>query len=291
VATAAAPLVLAPDELARVERLAMHLDRPVSDGFAGAHRSRRRGRSLDFADWREYQPGDDPRSIDQQAWARLDQVLIRLYEADVDLSVQLVIDTSASMKLGDKFAQALRTGAAIAAMALVRNESVSVATLADRTPRRYRGRGAIPLLLRTMAGWTPAGPTPLAELARHLMVMPRRAGLLVVISDFLTPDWSAALDQLTARREQLIAIGVSSVEDDHPDLAGEVQLVDVETGHRVDVDVNPRQVAAFTQRRLDRRAALERHVLRNDGRWVHVDAADDLLGAVIPALMGTGVAR
>lgn len=269
----------------------MHLDRPVSDGFAGAHRSRQRGRSLDFADWRDYQPGDDPRSIDQQAWARLDQVLVRLYEADVDLSVQLVIDTSASMKVGGKFDQALRTGAAIAAMALVRNESVSVATLADHTPRRYRGRGAIPLLLRTMSQWSAAGPTPLAQLARHLMVMPRRAGLLVVISDFLTPDWDAALDQLTARREQLVAVGITANEDDHPDLAGEVQLVDVETGHRVDVDVTPQQVEAFTQRRLDRRVALERHVLRNDGRWVHIDADADLLGSVIPALMGTGVAR
>ena len=142
-----------------------------------------------------------------------------------------------------------------------------------------------------MAGWSAAGPTPLAQLARHLMVMPRRAGLLVVISDFLTPDWDAALDQLTARREQLVAIGVSATEDDHPDLAGEVQLVDVESGHRVDVDVTPQQVAAFTHRRLKRRAALERHVLRNDGRWVHVDADDDLLGTVIPALMGAGMAR
>ena len=74
-------------------------------------------------------------------------MLVRLYEADVDLSVQLVIDTSASMKVGNKFDQELRTGAAIAAMVLVLNETVSVATLADRPPRRYRGRSAILYLI------------------------------------------------------------------------------------------------------------------------------------------------
>lgn len=283
--------MLAPSELARIERLAVRLDRPVGDGFAGSHRSRHRGRSLDFADWRDYQPGDDPRSIDVQAWARLDQVLVRLYEADVDLSVQLVIDTSGSMAVGDKFRQALRIAASIASMALVRNESVSVSTLAERHPRRYRGRGAIPLLLTTMSAWQPSGPTPLAELARHLMIAPRRAGLLVVVSDFLTPDWSLAIDQLTARREQLVAIGVSSQMDEAPDLAGEVQLVDTESGHRVDVDLSPQQVQAFTRRRAELRAALERHVVNKGGRWLSVDATDDLLSSVVPKLMGQGVAR
>lgn len=283
--------VLDASELARIERLAVRLDRPVGAGFAGAHRSRQRGRSLDFADWREYQPGDDPRSIDVQAWARLDQVLVRLYEADVDLSVQLVVDTSGSMTTGGKFRQALRVSAAIAAMALVRNEAVSVSTLADRTPRRYRGRGALPLLLANMSTWKPTGPTPLAELGRHLMVVPRRAGLMVVVSDFLTNDWSSAIDQFTARREQLVAIGVRAEEDDHPDLAGEIQLVDVETEHRVDVDVSPREVEAFTRRRTERRAALERHVLRNNGRWLEVDATEPLIETVVPRLMGIGVAR
>lgn len=283
--------VLDAGELARIERLAVHLDRPVGGTFAGAHRSRQRGRSLDFADWREYQPGDDPRSIDVQAWARLDQVLVRLYEADVDLSVQLVVDTSASMGAGGTFRQAVRVSAAVAAMALVRNESVTVTSLSERVPRRYRGRGSIPLLLSQLAAWEPAGPTPLAELARHLMVVPRRAGLVVVVSDFLTPDWSAAIDQLTARREQLVAVGVRSLDDDRPDLAGEVQLVDVETGHRVDVDLSPKEIDAFAERRAKRRAALERHVARQGGRWVEVLADEPLVESVVPRLMRTGVAR
>src|SRR5690606_20552389 len=84
--------VLVPEEIARIERLALGANRRVPGSASGPHRSRSRGRSLDVVEWRDYQPGDDPRTIDVQAWARLDQVLVRLYEADVDLRVQLVVD-------------------------------------------------------------------------------------------------------------------------------------------------------------------------------------------------------
>jgi len=68
-------------------------------------------------------------------------------------------------------------------------------------------------------------------------------------------------------------------------------VVDVETGHRVDVDVSPKEIEAFTRRRVARRAALERHVLRNNGRWLAVDAADALIETVVPRLMAMGIAR
>ena len=107
--------VLEPAELARIERLSLSPDRRVPASATGAHRSSIHGRSLDVVEWREYQPGDDPRTIDVQAWARLDQVLVRLYEGDVDLRVQLLVDTSASMASGDKLRHGVRVAAAIGA--------------------------------------------------------------------------------------------------------------------------------------------------------------------------------
>ena len=84
--------LLEPGEIARIERPALTPDRKVPASAAGPHRSVIHGRSLDVVEWREYQPGDDPRTIDVQAWARLDQVLVRLYEGDVDLRIQLVVE-------------------------------------------------------------------------------------------------------------------------------------------------------------------------------------------------------
>ena len=81
------PPLLEPELLGRLEQLQLGTRRRLAGRFAGEHRSTRKGTSLDFADFREYQRGDDPRRIDVGVWARLDQLLVRLYEADDDLTV------------------------------------------------------------------------------------------------------------------------------------------------------------------------------------------------------------
>ena len=93
--------LLEPALLARLEAMQLVTRRRLAGSLAGEHRSTRHGSSLDFADQREYHPGDDFRRIDYHVLARLDQLLIRLYEADDDLLVRLVVDTSASMALRD----------------------------------------------------------------------------------------------------------------------------------------------------------------------------------------------
>lgn len=285
------PDVLAPEEIARIERLALSPDRRVPGSGSGPHRSRSRGRSLDVVEWREYQPGDDPRSIDVQAWARLDQVLVKLYEADVDLRVQLIVDSSASMGIGDKLRQAARVSAAVGLAALVRNEAVSICTLSDPVPRRFRSRSAVGAFLGLVGSWHAEGPTPLVDHARRLSASTRRAGMVVVVSDFLTPDGLDAIDRLAARREQVVAVQVTAAIDEDPEVLGEVQLLDVETGDRVDVDLSPAVVEEFVERRAGQRQALADRVARHGGSHLVVDAADDLITQVLPALVGRGVIR
>lgn len=282
-------IVLAPAELAQLERLVLRPERRVPASAPGPHRSAARGRSLDVVEWREYQPGDDPRSIDVQAWARLDQVLVRRYEADVDLRVQLIVDTSASMSFGAKHRHAVRIAAAIGVSALVRNETVTLSRLSEPTPRRYRGRAALGPFLDRLGSWEASGPTPLVEQARVLAAATRRAGMIVVVSDFLTAETITAIDRLAARREQLVAIQVISAADEQPDTLGEVQLVDVETAALVDVDLSPAVVARFAERRRAARAVLSDRLARHGGRLVVTDAEDDLLTATVPRLVAGGV--
>lgn len=286
-----AAAVLEPAEIARIERLALTPDRKVPASAAGPHRSVIHGRSLDVVEWREYQPGDDPRTIDVQAWARLDQVLVRLYEGDVDLQIQLVVDTSASMASGDKLRHAARVAAAIGAAALMRNESVSVSSLRDRVPRRYRSRTALAPFLAHIESWKAEGDTPLLARSKELNASTRRPGLVVVVSDFLTPDALNTIDQLAARRSQVLAVLVASEVDENLDTLGEVQLVDVESGSRVDVDLSPDLLAQFSARRAATRRALEQRLARHGSRLVVTWATEDLLGEVIPKLSTAGLLR
>lgn len=283
--------VLEPAEIAHLERLALSPDRRVPASSSGAHRSVIHGRSLDVVEWREYQPGDDPRTIDVQAWARLDQVLVRLYEGDVDLRVQLLVDTSASMGVGDKLRHATRVAAAIGAAALVRNETVSVASLTEPVPRRYRSRTSLGAFLEHLDSWSADGPTLLLQRSRQMNAATRRPGLVVVVSDFLTPDAHAAIDVLAARRSMVVAVLVASRDDEDPDSVGEVQLVDVETGHRVDVDVSPQVIDAFVERRSADRRALRSRLARHGAPLIETWTSDDLLGDVVPQLTASGVLR
>lgn len=282
-------MIVSPAELADLERLVLSPDRRVAGVMSGNHRAAGRGRSLDVVDWREYQPGDDPRLIDVQAWARLDQVLVREFEPDVDLSVQLIVDTSASMGFGGSLRQAGRITAAVAVGALVRNETISLSTFARPAPRRFRGRAAIGELLATVESWRADGTSPLHDHARRLVSSTRRSGLIVVVSDFLTPEAAAAMDVLASRREQVVGLAVTS--DELADTMGEVRLVDAETGVRVDVDLSPRVLDEHREQRARSVTALRARLARHGGQLIEVSADADLIGDVVPRLVAHGVLR
>lgn len=237
--------LLEPDLLGRLEQLQLGTRRRLAGRFTGEHRSPRKGSSLDFADHREYQRGDDPRRIDLGVWARLDQLLIRLYEADDDLTVRLLVDTSASMA-GDKLRQAARLAAALGFVALVRRDVVTVHTFPlDRPAPRFTGRHAAHALLAHLDGLEADGDTRFAWAVRDLLSRPGPPGLTVVLSDLLTPEWSEGLARLPARGGDVTVVHVLAPEELHPDLAGDLDLIDAETGEVVAVSLAPEQLRAY----------------------------------------------
>lgn len=237
--------LLAPELLGRLEQLQLGTRRRLAGRFSGEHRSSRRGTSLDFADYREYQRGDDPRRIDVGVWARLDQLLVRLYEAEDDLTVRLLIDTSASMA-GAKLRQAARLAAAIGFVALVRRDVVTVHTFPLSTPApRFTGRHAAHALLQLLDELEADGDTRFAHAVGDLLARPGPAGLTVVVSDLLTAEWDEGLRRLPARGGDVTVVHVLDREELEPELAGDLDLVDTETGEVLPVSLAPEQLAAY----------------------------------------------
>ncbi len=237
--------LLDPALLGRLEQLQLGTRRRLAGRFSGEHRSSRRGTSLDFADYREYQRGDDPRRIDVGVWARLDQLLVRLYEAEDDLTVRLLVDTSASMA-GPKLRQAARLAAAIGFVALVRRDVVTVHTFPlERPAPRFTGRHAAHALLDHLDGLEADGDTRFAHAVGDLLARPGPAGLTVVLSDLLTAEWADGLTRLPARGGDVTVVHVLERAELHPDLTGDLDLVDAETGEVVSVSLAPEQVKAY----------------------------------------------
>lgn len=241
--------LLAPDLLGRLERLQLRTGQRLAGQFSGDHRSRRHGSSVDFADYREYHPGDDFRRIDYNLYARLDQLLLKLYEAEEDITVRLLIDTSASMAAPEKLRLAQRVAAAIGFVSLVRRDIVTVATFPFHgPPPRFSGRSAAPALFAHLASLDPDGPTDFAHAVSDLLGRRAAPGLTVVVSDLLTPDWRQAVRRLPARGDQSAVVQVVDERDFSVDIAGDIDVVDRETGRIVPVSASPRDLQALARR-------------------------------------------
>jgi len=188
------PDLLPPAEVARLGGLEVTTEGIVDGFLAGLHRSPRRGFSVEFAEHRPYQPGDDPRYVDWKLLARTDRLYLRQFEEETNLRAMLVVDASASMGWRGgadrltKLEYAARLSAALALVLLRQHDATGLVTFAesvrDVTPPRVR-RGHWRSLAQTLAALTP-GVTTAAEPALRQVVaaLPRR-GVVVFVSDLL----------------------------------------------------------------------------------------------------------
>ncbi len=242
--------LLEPAFLRQLERLRVLTQRRFRVGLAGSRRSLRHGASVEFADHRAYAPGDDLRRIDWNVYARLEELVLRLYVAEQDLHVCLLVDQSASMGVGapSKMDMARRLAAAIAYVGLVGNERIRVMAFDSRLHPAppERGRGGVGRVFRVLEGLQASGTTELSAAVDALLARRMRPGLAVVISDFFDPSWiegsegasdrsrgsRRALDQLAAAGFEVSLLHVLAKEDVDPGEDSELEVVAAETGEQ-----------------------------------------------------------
>jgi uncharacterized protein (DUF58 family) len=241
--------------LRKLESLALTIRRTTAGRSHGVRRSRRVGAGLEFADHRDYAPGDDLRYLDWNLFGRLERRALRLYEEDEDLSIDLLVDASASMGMGRpaKLDLALQIAAALAYIGLSNLDRVAVTALgaAASGTRPARGKARILPILRFLDGVRADGRVPLATAVREFLARRsgRRRGLVALVSDFYDPAGArAALELVRRHRLEAIAVQISAPDEVAPALRGDLQLCDVETGEARDLTVSPRALAEYARR-------------------------------------------
>lgn len=289
-------MLLSAELRGRLERLSITTRRRVVAQWAGRHSSKHKGESLDFADYREYVPGDDFRRIDHNLWARLGVLLVRQFEAEEELPLKVVIDTSNSMGFYGKFETARILTAMISYLGLAGGDRVQLLAIpgdGDRSVRmgpsgRHLSRW--PVLESWLEDLAPGGAGPLAPTLRRLAGEGPGRGSIVVISDLFSDDWRAALDGLGLSAGGVV-LHVLGAEELDPDLAGDLRLADSETGREM-----PVSTSEDTMRRY--RLALEAFATEAAGRsrragldYVLVPAAEDAAEQVLAALARTEAVR
>ncbi len=266
-------LLLEPEFLRKLETLSLLSRRMVQSGLRGERRSSTLGRGVEYADYRSYQAGDDYRYIDWNIFSRLDRLFVKLFSEEEDINVHLLVDQSRSMAFPpapvrpSKLQYAARVAAAIGYIGLVNLDRVSVVTFDRQVTSLHgpgRGRGGTFHLFGFLGSLEPGGSSDLSAALNEYAHRTRRRGLLVLLSDLLMPGGvGEALKVARAHRFDLFVIHILSDEDLTPALAGDLRLVDSETGAAVDVTVDAQALSAFARQRDRYLADLEQFCLRH----------------------------
>lgn len=217
---------LRPDVLARIGDLELRARRVVEGFVSGMHRSPYRGYSVEFAEHREYVPGDDLRHLDWRVWGRINRLYIKQYEEETNLRTHLVVDCSASMRYPDRAAEGrlskfeyAATVAASLAFLLTQQQDAIGLTLFDEGVQAELAPAANPAQLRAVVDQLERarveGATARDGLSRVLSSVPRRRSLVVLLSDLLveTAEIVRALDRLCYEGHEVILMHVLDVDE------------------------------------------------------------------------------
>ncbi len=219
----------------KLDTLALVSRRVLAGRLRAERRTRRSGSGVEFADHREYQPGDDFRSLDWNVYQRFERLLVRLYEEEEDLAIYFILDTSASMGLSPaKLRYAKRVCAALAYVGLANLDRVTVVTTTDRVLFRMpetRGKARIFKVFRFLAAVHAGGKTDLGDALRTFVASHKRRGMAVVISDLYDPaGFERGINVLRYNKFDPVVVHIVDPADAHPRLVGDVLVYDCETG-------------------------------------------------------------
>ena len=267
--------MLSREQLRAVRKIQIRTSHLVSDLFAGQYQSVFKGRGMEFAEVRLYQPGDDVRTIDWNVTARSGTPHVKRFAEERELTVMLVVDASASTIFGSrrqtKQALAAELGALLAFSAITNNDKVGLVMFSDRIelalpPRK--GNRHVLRVIREILSLKPAGRgTDIPAALEHLGLVTKRRCVVFLISDFLTPGWRRAL-RVAARRHDVVAVVLEDPREAELPAVGLVELEEAETGERYVVDTRDWRVRdAFA-----RQASIARVERDRDLRASDVDA-------------------
>lgn len=271
-----------PAFLRSLEGLRIVARRVPAGGRLAEQRSRARGAGVEFTDVRPYVPGDDFRAIDWHLYQRLDKVFLRLFLEEEDLPVHVLLDESASMaqppagraEPQDKFRTARQAVAALAYVGAHHLDRVGIHPFTDASAaplRAVSGRGAFHRLLAWLAERTPSGRTGLARALREIGHRRLRRGLCVIVSDFLDPlGPDAVVAALKALPHALMLVRIVHPGEERPDLRGELEVVDCESGEAVPLFVDDAVLARYQEAYAEFRATLTAAATVRRGGYVEV---------------------
>ena len=259
--------------------------RSARSALPGGHLSRRHGESIEFAELRPYQPGDDLRTVDWNAYRRLRKLLVRRFRAEQSQDIYILLDTSGSMEVpAAKFDLARKIAGAAAVLASGEHDRLTLLPFREVVTGRFveSRRGRMPVeVLRTLSGLRCDGSTAVAASAEGAAAMMRRTGLVMIISDFFDPKGlESALKALAVRGAEILGVQVFAPEEARPRLVGPLTLEDAETGAEHEIVVSSETNRAYMELFDEYQKGLRRRFQEIGGSLVSLETVTPLADAL-----------
>jgi len=254
------PSSFTPALLGQLELLKIRSRRAFLGARQGIHVSKKRGFGIEFSDYRKYELGDNPRDIDWNVYARSDRLYVKRFQEDQDLSILIILDTSASMITpgeDKKWNRAVEIALALSYIALMQQDSVTICALGSFLSPSSYGARAIHILSEQLTGLEVGQPFEFSREILRALSRIKYPGICIFISDFLLPieELPGIFNPMRAMNLDIVALHLLGAHDIKPFRAGDKAVaIDSESGEETPVDYT-----ADTARRYNE--LLENHIL------------------------------
>lgn len=280
----------------RLERLFLAVRKASTDAQHGQRMGASKGGLIEFKDYRNYSSGDDLRYVDWNLFSRLGKLFVKEFAKDENISVMIILDTSASMAFGNpsKRRCALRLTVALAYLALAAGDTVTVNIASEDGTRQLNplaGKSAIFTLVDFLKQIDFAGKTVLAEALRQARGRTHGSSLYFVLSDFYDDSFLREIKMLRVRGKDVSLLHILSPEEIDPKTQGDFRLTDIETGEKQACSLTPEALVAY-QNELNKFCdALQNDCAAHGVTRINVNTADQIEEVVLGSFRKSGLIR
>lgn len=281
--------------LKKLDTIAINVRMLMLDGSGGNRKSRSKGSSVEFSDFREYSMGDDFRRIDWNAYGRFDKLFIKLFMEEREAMINIFIDSSKSMDFGSpkKSELSLKLAGVLSFLALNNLDRVCINSLnkdSIKQSQAVTGRSMFDRCITFLENIDFTGDTNLNAGIKKKDV--RSRGMAVIISDFfISGGIEEAIKYLLYKKQDVFLIHVLSPEELNPELEGQVRLLDSETGKVMDVAVTPALLKQYHKKLNEFNGSIKEFCSKMGATYIQVSSADSIEKIVFEQFTGSGVIK
>lgn len=276
----------------KLERLSLNSNLVLDKGFTGGRKSKSKGSSVEFSDFREYAAGDDFRKIDWNAYARFEKLFIKLFTEEREASINIFLDSSKSMDFGQpkKSFIASQIAASIAYVSILSMDRVSTYSLKDDRMdalENINGKNMFRRLLKHIEGIDFKETGDMFSLIRK---RPFKKGISIIISDLFTDDFKETIKYLSYMKQSIIVIQILSEEELNPNYSGDIRFIDSETLLGKDVSLTPETMNSYANT-LDSFLVEIKETCNKYGAFYSLVSNSDIEEIIFDNLINTGILR